>query len=219
MPLVVHILHAWAWYGLTFFKLQWKSAFDAPNSCKYITNKVVYFHINSVIKARINFGTIVYFGLVSFAHLLVSSFVHFSLLGNSCLAVVILPSVASLTMLVPCLVLQRNCISSQYPIDYTDLAYSHLQYAWVTRCTQYYFLSIDLFRSVISVFGYSTLNILMGIKLPSQPLSILYLHSSVLWLIFVFSLAVITDCMLWKLKCFHLTASNSAVDPSISSAS
>ena len=48
---------------------------------------------------------------------------------------------------------------------------------------QYYFLSIELFRYVIFAFGYSTLNILMGITLPSLLVSIVHSHSSVLSLV------------------------------------
>ena len=51
-----------------------------------------------------------------------------------------------------------------------DLLYAH----------NIFFLSIDLFRSVIFVYGYNTLNILMGIKLPSLPVSILYSHNQIL---------------------------------------
>ena len=56
----------------------------------------------------------------------------------------------------------------------------------------------DLFRSMICVFGYSILIILTGILLPSIPVSIIYLHISVLWLVFI--LAVIIDCTLWNWK-------------------
>ena len=48
---------------------------------------------------------------------------------------------------------------------------------------------------------------LIGIKLPSLPVSILYLHVSILCLIFVFNFAIITDAMLWILKMFDLTMS------------
>ena len=93
----------------------------------------------------------------------------------------------------------------------------------LTVCMNYnmcvLFLFIDLYRSVIFVFGYATLKILLGIKLPSLLASFLYLHLSVLLLVFVFSLTIIADCMLWKLKTFDLTTPNSSVDTSVSSVS
>ena len=46
------------------------------------------------------------------------------------------------------------------------------------------------------------LYILMGIRLPSVPVSVIYLHAVVIWLLFVFSLAVITDLMHGHWKSF-----------------
>ena len=77
------------------------------------------------------------------------------------------------------------------------------------------FLSIDLFRSVIFLFGYSTVDIPIGIRLASLLASFLYLHNLVLWLLFAFSLAVIID-MLYKLKMFDLTTPNASGDTSVS---
>ena len=71
----------------------------------------------------------------------------------------------------------------------------------------------DLFRSVILVLRYSTLNILM---LSSLLVSMLYLHNSILCLVLVFSLASIIDCALLKLKTLHLTTSNPSVDTLVS---
>ena len=47
-------------------------------------------------------------------------------------------------------------------------------------CAQYYLFSIHLLRFVIFVFGYGTMNILIGIKLQSLTISILYLYLSVI---------------------------------------
>ena len=48
---------------------------------------------------------------------------------------------------------------------------------------------------------------------------ILYLHLCMLWLPFVFNLVIIINLMLWKLKIFDFTASNSCVATSLSSSS
>ena len=82
-----------------------------------------------------------------------------------------------------------------------------------------YFLSVDLFRSTIIVFRYDTLNILIGIKLPSLPVSALYLENSVVWLDFVLSLETINAHTLRKFKLFDLTASDSSVDTCVFSTS
>ena len=81
---------------------------------------------------------------------------------------------------------------------------------------QYYVFTIDLFNSVIFVFGYGAFNILMGIKLPSLPVSVLYSHYSVLGIVLIFNLAVVIDWILWKLKNVELTMSDSSVDTFLS---
>ena len=62
-----------------------------------------------------------------------------------------------------------------------------------------------LYYSFTVLCGKSLLYILVGTKLQSLPDSILYLHVSVLCLLFFLNFAVITDLMLWILKNFDLT--------------
>ena len=73
---------------------------------------------------------------------------------------------------------------------------------------------MDLFISVIFVHRKNILYILMGIKLPSLPVSILYSHVSILWSLFVFSLWLLVILCYWienhqsyfvKLLCCHLS--------------
>ena len=64
----------------------------------------------------------------------------------------------------------------------------------------------------------SILNILMGTKLPSLPVSIIYLHV-VVWLLFVPGFVIFTDLTLWKLKIFALMMSKSQVHATVSSVS
>ena len=79
---------------------------------------------------------------------------------------------------------------------YGDSAYSHLWYAWVICACIYYFLSIDLFGSVMFLCRKNILCTMMGIKLQSLQVSISYNHMFLLlWLLFVFSFAIITDLM------------------------
>ena len=61
----------------------------------------------------------------------------------------------------------------------------------------------------------SNLHLLIGMKLPSLPVSILCSHISVLWVLFVFHFTIITDLMLWILKAFALTVPQSCVAISI----
>ena len=61
--------------------------------------------------------------------------------------------------------------------------------------------------------------ILLSIKLPSLPVSLLYLYVSILWLLFVFSFVIFSDLTLWKLKIFDITKSNSNATTSLSSSS
>ena len=68
----------------------------------------------------------------------------------------------------------------------------------------------------MSVGGKSIFYILIGIKLLSLSMSILYLHLSVFWLLLVFTFAIITDLILWKCKIFDPTMSDSCVAPSLS---
>ena len=77
------------------------------------------------------------------------------------------------------------------------------------------FLSVDLLRSVIFVFGYSALNILIGITLPSLLASVLYLHKSVVWLGFLAWQLLLAGHQ--QLKTFDLTMSNSSLHTSLSS--
>ena len=65
-------------------------------------------------------------------------------------------------------------------------------YAYFFRMTY-----LDLYSLCSDTFA---LNILMGIKLQLLPVSNLHWHISVLWLVFVFSLVIITDHMLWMMK-------------------
>ena len=51
----------------------------------------------------------------------------------------------------------------------------------------------------------STLNILMGIRLPSMPIFILYIHVVIAWLLWFLSFAIITELTLLMLKTFDLT--------------
>ena len=68
---------------------------------------------------------------------------------------------------------------------------------------------MNLFSPLMLVCGKINLYILMGIKLPSLPVSVLYLY---LFLAdFVVNFLIITDLMLRKLKFLYLTASNSCV--------
>ena len=63
---------------------------------------------------------------------------------------------------------------------------------------------MDLCSSFIFVCRESILYILMDIKLPLLPLTILYLHVSYFSLLFVLGFVIITDLMLWILKAFDL---------------
>ena len=81
-------------------------------------------------------------------------------------------------------------------------------------------LICPLFWSVSNVVsGKSTLNTLIGIRFPSLPVSIFYSQSAFVSVFFVFSLAMITNCMLWKLKTFDHTMLFSLADTSESSLS
>ena len=70
-----------------------------------------------------------------------------------------------------------------------------------------------------SWFRNSTLNILMGSRLPALPIYILYLHTDVLSLLLVFSIVIITNHMLWKLEIFDLPTSKSLVHTCVISVS
>ena len=78
------------------------------------------------------------------------------------------------------------------------------------------FLSMDLFRSAVLVIGKNILNVLMGIKLHLVSASVLYSYIIVVWLLLVFSFAIMTNLTLWKLKIFDLTTSESLVETSVS---
>ena len=80
---------------------------------------------------------------------------------------------AYLIMLVCCLALREFALVLNAFINYGDLAYSHLWYRWVIVGMKYFWY-IELFKFIILVFGYSALNILIGIKLPTLPVSISY---------------------------------------------
>ena len=82
---------------------------------------------------------------------------------------------------------------------------------------QVYFLSIDLCSTVMFVHGKSILYILFSIKFLLLPVPILYLCVSAFFDYF-FSFVIITDLVLWKLKIFYLTISDSFVVKSVSSA-
>ena len=60
------------------------------------------------------------------------------------------------------------------------------------------------FSSVMFVHRKSILYIVIGIKLPSLPVSILYSHVSFLCLLFILSFEPITDFTLYYLKIFDL---------------
>ena len=78
-------------------------------------------------------------------------------------------------------------------------------------------LFVNLFSSVLFVCRKSILYILTCFKLPSVPVFILYQHVSVLWLLLLFSFAVISDLMLQKKSDF--TAWNLCFATSVSSLS
>ena len=71
-------------------------------------------------------------------------------------------------------------------------------------------LFMDLFMFVCRK---SILYIMMGIKLLSLPMPILYSHVSNFSLLFVFNFVIITSLTQNKLKTFNLTMSNSCVKP------
>ena len=91
-------------------------------------------------------------------------------------------------------------------INYGHFAYSHLWYAWVVVCVQYYFLSVDLFSLIMFMCCGNILYILLGIRNPSLPVLILYLHVPVSFLFLLFSFTIFTNLMVWKLKLFHINA-------------
>ena len=95
----------------------------------------------------------------------------------------------------------------------------HFWSAWVVVCTHYYFFCIDLFSLVKFVCRKSILYILMGIRLPSLPVSILYSCFSDFLITFIFNFVKITKLMLWKLKIFYLTMSQPFVATFVSSVS
>ena len=78
---------------------------------------------------------------------------------------------------------------------------------------------MDLFQSTILVSVKSPFNILMGIKVPSHPVSILYLHVVFVWLPFIHSFATITNITLWKLQIFDYTMSKYLVGATVSTVS
>ena len=51
-------------------------------------------------------------------------------------------------------------------------------------------------------------HILIGIKLPSLPVSIIYFYTAVFWLLFVLNFMIIPDLMQWKLKTSDFTTLN-----------
>ena len=107
--------------------------------------------------------------LILFAYVLVSTFAHCSLFGSLCSAAVIFQTLASLAMLVNCLALQRIRNSTQsllIMVTYHALICGMHELLYVYHII---FFSADLFRSIIFVFAYNSLNILMGNKLPSLP--------------------------------------------------
>ena len=84
--------------------------------------------------------------------------------------------------------------------------YSHLWCATVVIVVQDCF-SMDLSSSMISAHGKNILHILMNIRLPSLPASILYINMLTVFTTFCFYLCTITDLMLWILKIFDLSKS------------
>ena len=95
-----------------------------------ICNKILYFHINFVIKVQINFWSFAYLELVLLC-LLIYFYTYLSVIH--CLAIhaqqLYFFSLDFLTMLVHCMTLQRICISTQYHFHLCLLAYFHLWYA------------------------------------------------------------------------------------------
>ena len=82
---------------------------------------------------------------------------------------------------------------------------------------QYYLFIYLHFRLSVLLFGKTTVNILIGIKLPSLPVSILHSCIFVVWVVFISNFAIITNQMLCKLKIFDLIILKSLADTSVSS--
>ena len=74
--------------------------------------------------------------LFLFAYSLVSTLVHCSLFSNLCSAAVIFHSLASLTMLAIGWHYKENAQVLSAFIDYVDLVYSQVWYAWVIVCME-----------------------------------------------------------------------------------
>ena len=194
--------------------------FEAPNAWKYITiftvqflcccfftchndsfliwpnNKIILFLISFSIKLQINFWISICFWLI-----FLCLFIYLSpVLGQLVLccswysATVVLQSGIPNNMLVfpgTTKKLHQSLMSLWIIVNLLMLfVVSMICYKCITL-----FLSMHLFRSAIAAFGKSLLNMLVGIKLLSLPVSILYLYSIVLWLPFVFIFATITDLM------------------------
>ena len=78
---------------------------------------------------------------------------------------------------------------------------------------------MDLFSSFMFVQGKSIMYIMIAFKFPSLPVSIFNQMYVILDCILLLGFAIITDLILWKLKTFDLTMSNSCVDTSLLSSS
>ena len=135
--------------------------------------------------------------------------------GSLCLAALAICSQASLVMPLYFLVLQKIPLVFDALLNYCGSAYTHLCCEWVVIGMQHYFLLMNLFNSFMSVFGRSILYMMISIKLPSLPLSILHLQISLAAFSFKFHDIYQSDAV--KLKIFDLTTSNSCLSTSLSS--
>ena len=106
-------------------------------------------------------------------------------------------------MLVLFLALQRNCIIFSAFANYCNMAYANLWYAKIIVDAQNYFFFkfLDLFNSFRLICGNNLLYILVGISIPSLPVSNFNLHVSVFdcLLFLVLQLGMIQCCESWKL--------------------
>ena len=73
----------------------------------------------------------------------------------------------------------------------------------------YHCMCMYLFTSVIGILGKSILNMLLSIRLPSMPASILKFNSGFVWLLLAQNLGMRYRSNAMELKVFVLTASNS----------
>ena len=172
--------------------LQWSSLFPLQYCC-YIVNY---------------FWSFLFFGLVLFVQLSASHLGQQLLHYKWCTAAVASHRVACITTMANFLVKHISFIKSQ------DLFWSLLlsvhPFVVYMSCGMCVTLLSHLwayFRLAIFVPWKSTFNILLGIKLPSLPVYILYTHIIDVWLHFDFCFAIVTYLTLWMVKIFSLTTS------------